>query len=260
MLEVVDAFSASFKIPYSHSKSTVIEMIQDCRFNLKCRDILEEADIGEINMRRTSKIRLHEGQKGRGFRHRKGIPQKHMPLSDDFFSRSDNWVIDPLRIDWRNGLIVATAPTRFEPGWERADSSALTRRAASRVMIFNDESLIPANPLLEKTYMADAPDEKEISPDMTKKEKLKSGRKRANSWNDWVAELVIVAQSEGVHLFESGEALHGEIEDRLIARKVESPEWGTVEKAISAIRNRWKEARVNEELWECPCGKAANHD
>lgn len=115
-------------------------------------------------------------------------------------------------------------------------------------MIRKNEKLIPgssaANDVRDEEQFTDS---KNLA-DGDKRARMKAGRKRSDNWHNWIAEVVIFAQSGEIDLQDSAEAFYDQINERLIERKVEAPEWTTVEKAISAIRNRWREAAANQEL------------
>jgi hypothetical protein len=245
----VDMIAADTSTGYISAKANIIEMIADCKLQLRSQMFRDEADIGELKWGPLDKIKTHPYQLDGGFRSNARSQDEPMLLSKRFWNRNEGWLIDPLRVDWESGTIVGLKPTRQKDLTNQGQSHFLTRRAASGVIV----RVSSIRPLLSIND-AEAAVETRPSPEqvagVAKTRTTKRGRKKSDPWNVWFAEVTVYLEINGIEDNMTKPDFHDAIKKRLEDRdrsQVLLP-FSTVEKAIGEIMNRWREAKANREI------------
>lgn len=273
LLQAVDTITSTTNVGYREAKASLLEMIADSRLELRCAQIREEADIGDVDWKRSAKIKVHAGQKVRGFRFDAKQPEVGMPLRQNFFGRNANWTIDQDRVGWETGILVATTPSDLSDRGKLGKTVLVTRRVALGLRVRKSGTLVAGyNPPVPLSITGEnstgADQTASVSPIMvfsaagnsnvtdgvrnasapSALPPNKPGRKRDTSWDDWIAEVVVYTQIKDLDPDISVKAFHKIITERLHERNRESPDQGTIEKAFSAIKKRWRQAKEDREI------------
>jgi hypothetical protein len=249
----VDIIAADTSTGYLSAKADIIEMIADCKLQLRGQMFRDEADIGELKWGYLDKIKAHPRQLDRGFRSNATSQDEPMLLSKRFWSRNEGWRIDPLRVNWESGTIVGLMPTRQKDPTNQGQSPLLTRRAASGVIV-RMSSIRPLLSIKDAEAAVETRPSPEEAADVAKTRTTKRGRKKSDPWNVWFAEVTVYLEINGIEDNMTKPDFHDAIKKLLEARDRSQKllPFTTVEKAIGEIMNRWREAKANREITTGP--------
>lgn len=143
--EAVDAAVSAMGLSYIDAKANILELIADAKLPLRCQKVQEGDDIGCISWGIQTKTRSFRGQLGRSYKFRSRSPEEPLTLKTDFFSTRRGWSLDQSRVDWAEGLILATRPTELEQS-SLTSRSHQTRRVAVGVMVQRIPPLVKSAP------------------------------------------------------------------------------------------------------------------
>lgn len=238
--QALDAMAAPNHVEYVAAERSLLEFIADARVSLRSLQFFQEADVGGITLRDLKPLRIHTGQvEPRGIRRTARCAQEPMALPKSFFRRAERWRIDPDRVDWKAGTLVATRPTMMRVECEGNEAQPLTRLVATGVCINKvdlEAIMVGDSDNNQITALnrdgASSPPQKDPSP---------AGRKRGDDWNYWIAEVVWHLHECGFDSSVTRAAFAEIITHKLLKQHLPTPSEDKVKKAISAIYRRWEQ-------------------
>ena len=180
LLEAVDLVAASEGVSSRTAKSNIVDWLSDGRLDIRSQKVRDEADIGQINWGPLSKPEAHPDQLDVGFRFQARDTLEPMPLSRTFLQSKEGWVIDPARIEWDAGVIIACRPARLKSTAVGNTSSLFTRRAVSGCII--KSSSLPVAMAIPRSRNAK---QKQLSGQRQKSDALK--KPRVKKYNEGIA-------------------------------------------------------------------------
>lgn len=245
--EAVRMLGANTSSSYISAKADIIELIADCKLQLRSQKVREEADIGVLKWGMRDDIKAYARQQDKGFKFNARNQHEPMPMANGFWGRTDGWCIDASRVNWEDGTIVGLRPTRQKEILNQDHNPLFTRRAATGVIVKVNSirALSPINgveAIVEtRNSQADAGTTFRLS---------NRGRKKSDAWNVWFAEVAVFLESNGIEAALTKPDFHAAINERLEGRdkSQELLPYTTVEKAIGTIFNRLREAKTSGEI------------
>lgn len=238
--DALGAMTKRSSYEYDPAKRNLLELIADARFSMRSLQFFQEADVGSITLRDLKPLRIHTAQvEPRGIRRTARCAQEPMALPGSFFSRAERWRIDPDRVDWKAGTLVATRPAQMRVELESSEAHPLTRLVATGVCIqkVDLEAVLVghSNDMQNKDVKSgeiSLPAQLAPSP---------AGRKKGEDWNYWIAEVVWHLHECGFDSSVTRTDFFKIINHKLLQQHLPTPSEDKVKKAISAIYRRWEQ-------------------
>jgi hypothetical protein len=176
-----------------------------------------------------------------------------LKLGRGFWLFSDDWDSDLKRWDWAEGRFVVSkniTTTVLVDGRpiEELKSKVRSREVASGIRF----SRADIEKLWGDASSLHSSQSKEPDALQSTQPKFVSrrSRKKSDPWAVWFAELLILAEKDGLDISKSAEDLHEEISRKIYDRDPDQNhlDFGTVEKTIGIIFRRLSEAKSGKEI------------
>jgi len=230
------------------AKSVIGERLRDGAVECSCLWLAQEPDVGPLPTRRPGP-HLPAGE-ATSIKWSTPInTDTNVPVLGGFmWSYSDDWERDFRRWQWASGTFVASAKqavTAHDQSGALVGKGRSALRMVAKGVRFNRAHILR---IIEGMTSAGGGVNGAESPTLRRETPSNRGRKPLPARANWIAELVIIAQADGVDLDLGGSKLHDQIADRLADRGLSCPDHGTMASTISAVLNRWREAKANGEI------------
>ena len=216
------------------AKETIISRLQDGMLEGAADAMIHEADLDgfyfdDLEWGRDW-TKSHRFQRDKPFVRRSTDDAKLVKVPARFMARDEKWEIDIARISWAQGQFLARSPSDFELHWMPTDRmSFCSRRAVTglRLRRADIEAMIKSSPVPAHTL---ATEDKNVG-----------GRPRLEGWDAWIAELVVMVDTDGAGQFlTSGSIIRG-VRARLAERQIVTLKDDTVRATAQAVARRLKE-------------------
>lgn len=245
LIEAVNAMAVDSRNSYRSAKDDLLEFISDGLVEMRCLEVLEEADIGMIRWNRLKGQHCHPNQYDIGFRFRARNQDDPLPMISGFWNTKDAWTIDRGRIDWTASILIGTRPTQLKVGMVNAGGRLFTRRAARGIQI-----RLPSIPFLTKTagldVSASTQIDKKLGVGFEASDRKKHGRSTPRRKKFNLAPVMVRLESE----IESGE----------ISRLGKFNDYGMTSKLEAEILKIWLELHEDcDEPTESTLRRRATH-
>lgn len=259
MQDAVDLLAAANSLSRAAAKDSILDLLSDGRLQLRCQSHFNPNDVDNVvwnsskwvlvprSCTSEEKAALIKSARERRSQEPPPIEKRFRPqhLPADYWQKRDGWNIDASKIDWVSGALVGVKSVKAGKSSDRA-----LCRAANGVEIMRDLAIFPLSSA-EQTHDVRAAGENSVIDEepinyFKNIRKTTKGRKRLPAWDAWIAEVAVYIEENEMNFDLGAEKFHQFINERIFTRDSEQEllDFSTVQSAISAIRNRCREARA----------------